>query len=152
MAQIDAPLSSLMDLTSSLKNKTLKGKGVGAHSLAPNTSGVEGRAIALGWDYEDWQESQLLTRTCINQTTSWSMRSWNTFGARTHHSPNLGEATTFPLIILFVLGHGANTQMSFCPRTPKWESQNSQNWDSRNFGAHNFMWRPLIEVRSKEKL
>jgi hypothetical protein len=31
----------------------------------------------------------------------------------------LGEATTFPLIIFFVLGHGDCTQMSFCPRTPK---------------------------------
>jgi hypothetical protein len=25
--------------------------------------------------------------------------------------------------------------MSFCPRTPKWESWNSQNWDSRDFGG-----------------
>jgi hypothetical protein len=43
------------------------------------------------------------------------MHSWNTFGAWTnhgqkkthkiHHDPNLGEATTFPLIVLFVLGH-----------------------------------------------
>jgi hypothetical protein len=31
----------------------------------------------------------------------------------------LGEATTFPLIVYFVLGHGTNTQMSFCPWTPK---------------------------------
>ncbi len=57
------------------------------------------------------------------------MHSWNTFGARTnhgqtqihkiHHGPNLGETTTFPFIILFVLGHGACIQMSFCLGTPK---------------------------------
>jgi hypothetical protein len=45
-----------------------------------------------------------------NQTTSWLVHSWNTFSARTsngqtqihkiHHGPNLGEATTFPLIVL----------------------------------------------------
>ncbi len=33
--------------------------------------------------------------------------------------PNLKEATTFPLIIFFVFGHGASTQMSFCPEIPK---------------------------------
>jgi hypothetical protein len=53
------------------------------------------------------------------------MHSWNTFVARmnheqtrthkTHHSPDLGETTTLPLIVFFVPGHKANTQMSFCP-------------------------------------
>jgi hypothetical protein len=57
------------------------------------------------------------------------MHSWNIFGAwmnhghtrihKIHRSPNLGEATTFPLIIFFVPGHGACTQISFCFRTPK---------------------------------
>jgi hypothetical protein len=36
-----------------------------------------------------------------------------------HDDPDLGEATTFPLIVLFVPSHGACTQMSFCPKTPK---------------------------------
>jgi hypothetical protein len=57
------------------------------------------------------------------------MHSWSTFDApinhgqtqihKTHHGPDLGEATTFPFIIFFVHSHGACTQMSFCPRTPK---------------------------------
>jgi hypothetical protein len=57
------------------------------------------------------------------------MRSWNTFGARTHHmqtrthkthhDPNLGETTTFPLIVFFVPSHMPYTQMSFCLNTPK---------------------------------
>ncbi len=74
---------------------------------------------------------QLFTRTYTNQKTSWLVQNQTTFGAWTnhgqtrthkiHHGLDLGEATTFTLIIYFVLGHGANTQMSFCPMTPKWE-------------------------------
>jgi hypothetical protein len=47
------------------------------------------------------------------------MRGWSTFGAltshedtqiyNTHHGPDLGEATTFPFIVFFVLTHGACT-------------------------------------------
>jgi hypothetical protein len=57
------------------------------------------------------------------------MGSWNTFGAQTnheqtrthntHHGLDLGEATTFPLIVYSVHGHRTSTQMSFCPGTPK---------------------------------
>jgi hypothetical protein len=36
-----------------------------------------------------------------------------------HHDPNLGEATTFPLLVLSMPSHRACTQMSFCPKTPK---------------------------------
>jgi hypothetical protein len=89
--------------------------------------------------------NQSLTRTCTNQTISWLMHGWSTLGVRTshgqirthktHRDPNLGEATTFPLIVYFVAGHGTNIQMAFCPKTPKGESQNSQSWDSRNFGG-----------------
>jgi len=54
---------------------------------------------------------------------------------KTHHGPNLGEAITFPLIVYFVPSHETSTQMSICLGTPKWESQNSQTWDPRNFGG-----------------
>ncbi len=43
---IDAPLSSLMELIVSPKVKTTEGEGVGARSLACNTSGIEGRVRA----------------------------------------------------------------------------------------------------------
>jgi hypothetical protein len=78
------------------------------------------------------------------------MHSLNTFGARTsqgqtwthktHHGPDLGEATTFPLIIYFVLNHRTNTQMSFC-HFPKIGTP-------ATLGAHNFMCRPSIKVKS----
>jgi hypothetical protein len=73
------------------------------------------------------------------------MHSGNIFGARTnhkqthihkaHHGPDLGEATTFPLIVVFVLGHEANTQIHFVPGLPSCESRNFQNWDSYSFGG-----------------
>jgi hypothetical protein len=72
---------------------------------------------------------QLFTQTCTNQTTSWLVHSWNTFGARmnhkqtwthkTHHNPDLKETTTFPLIVFSMHGHQAYTQMSFFPGIPK---------------------------------
>jgi hypothetical protein len=71
---------------------------------------------------------------------------------KTHHGSNLGETTTFPLIIYFVHGHGISTQMSFCPETLKWESPNSQSWDSLTLGTHNFVCKPLIEMRFQTKL
>jgi hypothetical protein len=71
---------------------------------------------------------QLFTRTCTSQTINWLVRSLNAFGARmshgqtrihkTHHGPDLGEATTSPLIVYFVFGHGTSIQMIFCPETP----------------------------------
>jgi hypothetical protein len=74
---------------------------------------------------------QLLTQTCTNQTTSWLVHSLNTFGAtmkhgqtrthKTHHSPNLGESTTFYFIVYSVPLHEAHIQMAFCLGTPKWE-------------------------------
>ncbi len=66
---------------------------------------------------------QLLTRTCTNQTTSWLVHDLSTFGARTshkqtwthktHHDPDLGEITTFPLIVYYVPLHEAHIQMAF---------------------------------------
>ncbi len=58
-------------------------------------------------DYDEGQADQLFTRTYTNQTTSWLVHSWSTFGAwmsheqtwirKTHHGPDLGEATIFAL-------------------------------------------------------
>jgi hypothetical protein len=79
------------------------------------------------------------------------MCSCNIFGAwmyhghtqthKTHHGLNLGEDTTFPLIVFYVHGHGDCTQMSFCPGTFKlWVSKFSklrlsQLWKSIFFFA-----------------
>ncbi len=50
LLEVDVPPSSLMDSVASPRKKTTKGKGVGARSLARNTSGVEGCVGAPGWD------------------------------------------------------------------------------------------------------
>jgi len=45
----DTPSSSLMDSIMSPKVKTVEGEAVGTHSLARNTSRVEGRAGTSRW-------------------------------------------------------------------------------------------------------
>jgi len=62
---------------------------------------------------------------------------WSTIGVKmnheqirihkTHHDSDLGEATTFPLIVYYVLLHEVHIQMAFCLETLKWESRNCRN-------------------------
>jgi hypothetical protein len=42
----------------------------------------------------------------------------------THHGPDSGEATTFPLIVFFAALRRGYIQMAFFPGTPKLESRN----------------------------
>jgi len=86
------------------------------------------------------------------------MHGWNTFGARmshgqtpthkTHHGLDLGEATTFPLIVYFVPLHKTHIQITFCLGTPKIFKVGTL----MTLGPHNFVFRPLIEMRFKAKL
>jgi hypothetical protein len=78
---------------------------------------------------------------------SWSiidarMNHGQTWTHKNHHNLDLGEATIFPLIIFFVPGHGAYTQMLFCPEIGTLVT----------LDAHNIFCRPLIEINSKKKL
>jgi hypothetical protein len=62
-----------------------------------------------------------------------------TWTHKTHHNPNLGEATTFPLIVYFVLDDGTSTQMSFCrnPHLGLMTKQRFANVRAKNeFGSH----------------
>jgi len=47
-----------------------------------------------------------------------------TLAHKTHHSPDSGEATTFPHIVFFVPLHRDYIQMALFPGTPKLESRN----------------------------
>jgi hypothetical protein len=79
-----------------------------------------------------------------NQPTSWLVHIWNTFGVGTsheypwthliHHGPDSGEAITFPLIVVSALLRRTYIQMALFPGTPKVESQNCPDLDSRDFG------------------
>jgi hypothetical protein len=100
-----------------------------------NSQHFEGRGAcwSSGMGTRKSDKHQLLTQTCTNQTISWLIHSLSIFGVKMNL--NLGrEATTFPLIVYFMPLHEAHIQMTFCLETPKWESQNSQSWDSRDFG------------------
>jgi hypothetical protein len=77
--------------------------------------GVEGRVGAPRWDYEEMTNFNHSHEPAQNQH-------------KTHHGPDLGEATTFPLIVYFVPLHGGHIQMVFCPGT-----RNSHSWGSCNF-------------------
>ncbi len=57
----DAPLNSSIDAIASPKVKTTEGQGVGAHSLAHDILGVEGRVRTLGWGLR-----QLTSRSIIH--------------------------------------------------------------------------------------
>jgi hypothetical protein len=105
---------------------------------------------------------QSFTYTYTNQTTSWLVRNGNIFGAKTshketrihktHHGLDLGEAITFPLIIYFVVNHGTNIQMAFFLGLPNGSLKIPKVGTSTTLGAHNFVCRPLIEMRFKTKL
>jgi hypothetical protein len=67
--------------------------------------------------------------------------------------PGLGEATTFPLAILFVISHRGCIQMSFCLRIPKIGKFEILKIKTLNIlEDHKFLCKPLIKVKSKAKL
>jgi hypothetical protein len=112
------------------KVKTTKGKGVGVRSLARSISRAEGHVGAPRWGL-GWMTSRSIIHTSLHKPNNKLviLRNWNTFGARTrhehtwthktHYDPNLGETSTFPLILFFMISHRGCIQMSFCPKTPK---------------------------------
>jgi hypothetical protein len=91
------------------------------------------------------------------------MHNLSTFGAWTNHEhtqtnkthcwPDLGEATTFPLIVFSMINHKGYIQMSFCPGIPKLKVLKLPKLGFPTF------WRDItsyvdfkIEVRSQAKL
>jgi len=149
----DALSSSLIDSNVSLRRKHRKSKEL-RHAAWFATLWGKWTCWSSEMVIRKSDKHQLFTRTCTIQT-SWLMCNLSTFGVRTshgqirthktHHGPNLGEATTFPLIVYFVPGHRANTQMTFCLEIPKIGILETLE-------AHNFVWRRPIEVRFKAKL
>jgi hypothetical protein len=150
---IDALTSSLWTQLRVQKWKQRK-ETIGTCSLARTTSRVEGCVGAPRWVLGRVTNKSIThTHTYTNQTTSWLMHSWNTFGAqtsrrqtwthRTHHGPDLGEATTFPLIA---------PKCHFVPGPPNGSPEILKIRTPATLEAHKFVWKSPIEVRSKEKL
>jgi hypothetical protein len=67
---------------------------------------------------------------------------------KTHHGPDLGEATTFPLIVYFVPLHKAHIQMTFCSKNPEIPKVGTP----AILEPHNFVCRPPLKVRFEAKL
>jgi hypothetical protein len=115
----------------------------------PDSQHFEGRKAcwSSGMGLGRMINNQSLTRTCTNQTTSWLVHNWSTFGARakhgqtqihkTHHDLDLREATTFPLYnIIFVWPWDQHPNVILSRDSqPKCEFWNSQIWDFCNFGG-----------------
>jgi hypothetical protein len=97
-----------------------------------------------------------------NQTTSWLVRSWSIFGARTshkqtqihktHHGPNLGETTTFPLLVFFVPSHKVYTNVILSRDSEVGSPEVFKIGTLATLEAHNVLWKHSIEVRSEAKL
>ncbi len=126
--------------------------------------------------------NQSLTHTCTNQTTSWLMHNQSTFGARTshgqtqthkthktHHDPDLGKPPSSSLQYTLCLAtgpalkcHGTSTKcylvMGLTPKChfvlglPSGSFEISKVGIPTTLGAHNFVCKPPIEMRFKEKL
>ncbi len=130
----------------------------GGHSLACSTSKVEGHVQAPGWGLRRLT-SKSITHTNLYKPNDklvsaqlehlWCTdEPWANTYSQDSPWPGLGGSHHIPPYSYFVPGHGASTQMSFCLGSPKIPK-------IRTFAtleAHNFAWRPPIEVRSKTKL
>ncbi len=72
---------------------------------------------------------------------------------KTHRDPDLGEATTFPLIVYFVTGHkGPPSKWHFVLGLPSGSPKIPKVGTLVTLGAHNFVCRPPIDMRFKAKL
>jgi hypothetical protein len=109
---------------------------IGTRKGAPDFQhykGVDGRArspgIKLG---RRTSRSSLILHP--KQTTKWLVyirehpwvlgQAMGTLDHKTHHGPDLGEATTFPHIVFSAPHFGDYIQMALFPGTPKLESRN----------------------------
>jgi hypothetical protein len=90
------------------------------------------------------------------------MHSWNTFDARTnhkhtqihktHHNLDLGEATIFPLILCFMISHKVASKCHFSQDSQVMSLEIPKIGILATLEPHNFLCKPSIEVRFKEKL
>ncbi len=68
---------------------------------------------------------------------------------KTHHGPDLGEATTFPLIVFSMPNHGTSTKCHFVSGLPNENPEIPKIETLATLEAHNFVCRLPIKMRSK---
>jgi hypothetical protein len=139
----DTPPSSLLDPKKVQLCQIAEVDGTWRRSQLPALKGVRGAC----WKLRDYtrKKDNLISYSVLNQkpTISWlgfildHFWCWDKPRATrthlTHHSPDSGEATTFPHVLFSAFAHGTYIRMAFCPGTPKEESRNYPGLDSRDF-------------------
>jgi hypothetical protein len=132
--------------------------------MLPGSQHFKGRGAcwSSGMGTRKNDKHQLFTWSCTNQITSWLVHSLNIFCARTshgqtrthktHHGPDLGEATTFPLIVYSMADHKPASKWHLVPGLPSESLEIPKLGTPMTLGAHNFLYRTSIEMRSKAKL
>jgi hypothetical protein len=111
----DAHAHFLKDSNVSLKMKIMEKKWIGGCSLIHNTLGVEGHVEGLRWG-QGWMTSESVIHVNLHKfnnklVSAWLKHFWCTnkpwayMDSQNSPWPPLGEATTFPLIIFYVISH-----------------------------------------------
>jgi hypothetical protein len=133
------PWNFLLKIEESIRTLALK---VGAHL---GWGGSFLHIFLHAWEHEMWLSgftfSPHFYKPSHGQTRS----------HKTHHSLDLGEATTFPLIVFPTSLHGGHIEMAFCLRLPSGSLKIPTTGTPTPLGTHNFTCRLLIVMRSKAK-
>ncbi len=106
---------------------------------------------------------QLLTRTCTKPTQGGQCivgallvlgRIMGNLNSQDSPRPGLGGIHHLPPYNILCASPRGHIKMVFCPETPQWESclEILKLGTPTTLGPHNFLFRPLIEMRSTAKL
>jgi hypothetical protein len=141
---VDAPPNSSINSTMSPKVK-ISERGVGVHFLIHNISWVEGRIGALRWRLRRMTSGSII-HTNLHKPNNklisawlehfWCMNEpWTYINSQDSPRPKFGESYHLPpLYYSLWLATRVTSKCHFILGLPSWESRNSQNWNSRNYG------------------
>ncbi len=123
--------------------------------------GVEGRVGAVGWDQEkltSFNYSHGLSQNQHKVVSAqlehfWCENEPRAFGhTKLTTSRTWGKPPPSPLYYTLRLSTGVTSKWLFVPRLPLGSSKIPTTKTPTTLGAHNFLCRPLIAMRSKAKL
>ncbi len=107
-------------------------------------------------------DNEVIDLLYVYQTTSCLVCSLSAFGARTNHGKHeltrltttqtWGKPPPSPLYYTMCMAMGLAPKCHFVPKFPSGNLKISKLGTSATLGAHNFVYTPPIEVRSKEML
>jgi hypothetical protein len=133
-----------------------EGKRVVARSLACKTSGVEGCVGDSKWGLRSLT-SKSITHTDLHKSNNKLIsaeleRFWCTDPQNSPH-PILVESHHLPpYSIIYACPRGQHLNVIFVPRLPNGSHEIPKIGTPATLKSHSFVCRPLIEVRSEEKL